>query len=300
MAWRPTEYLIEGVLDNTQNNKVTGWMKFAGLNGNVTFDLAGNFHRDIRGAKIRLRGEGEIANLQQATAYMQDFSTLQKGKVGDMTAGREPCDYGALGQAYAEWYSDDNGRVVLELETDQVELLTQPIPAMESDPIDRKQQAENMAEFLGGMAEAIGIPQDNAIAVGNTVAVQRAKKVIANDKLRGMKLLPQEIREILPALGAQDGKGGRAIAYLKLFTPDSGFTWWITEGGPITDDGGNVVDYHLFGLVQGQCKELGYVSLSELEEVRGPMGLPIERDLHWRSKMLAEIAPEMFERGDGS
>jgi len=296
MALRPTEYLIEAILDNTIQGKVTGWMKFTGLNDNVNFDLEGNFHRDIRGAKIRLRGDGEIANAQQAAAYMQDFSTLQKGKVGDMTAGLPPQDYSST--PYYEWYSEENGRCVIELETDQVELLTQPIPAMESDPIDRKQQAENMAEFLGGMAEAIGISQDNAIAVGNTVAVERAKKVMANDKLRGMKLLPQEIRETLPALGAQDGKGGNAVVYLKLFTPDSGFTWWITEGGPITDDGGNVVDYHLFGLVQGQCKELGYVSLSELEVVCGPMGLPIERDLYFQPKTLAEIAPEMFQGGD--
>jgi len=39
MAWRPTRFLIEGMLDNTQPKKVTGWMKFAGLNEKVTFDL---------------------------------------------------------------------------------------------------------------------------------------------------------------------------------------------------------------------------------------------------------------------
>ena len=55
MAWRPTQYLIEGELDNTQPGKVTGWMRFAGLKQLVTFDLSGNFHRDIRGAKIRFR-----------------------------------------------------------------------------------------------------------------------------------------------------------------------------------------------------------------------------------------------------
>jgi hypothetical protein len=55
-------------------------------------------------------------------------------------------------------------------------------------------------------------------------------------------------------------------------------------------------------LVEGQCKELGYVALSELESVRGPMGLPIERDLWWKPKTLEEIAPEMFrsdERTEG-
>ncbi len=28
MAWRPTEYLLEGELDNTTPGKVTGWMQF--------------------------------------------------------------------------------------------------------------------------------------------------------------------------------------------------------------------------------------------------------------------------------
>jgi exonuclease III len=292
MAWRPTWVFIEGELDNTIPGKVTGWMKFTGMSEKVIFDLNGDFHRDIRGAKVRLRGDGESADVNEARKYMEDFSTLQKGNAGDMTAGLPPIDYSST--PYWEWYGDENGRCVIELETDQVELLTQPIPACESDPIDRNQQAENMARFLGGMAEAIGIPQQNAIAVGDTVAVEHAKKVVANDKIRGMKLLPKEIREMLPPLYSQDGKGGKAIAYCKLFTPDSGFTWWITEGGPITDDDGNVVDYHLFGLVEGQCKELGYVSLNELEEVCGPMGLPVERDLHWKPKTLAEIAPEMF------
>ena len=50
----------------------------------------------------------------------------------------------------------------------------------------------------------------------------------------------------------------------------------------------------MFGLVDGHEKELGYFSLKELESVRGPFGLPIERDIHWQPKTLEEIAPEMF------
>ena len=300
MAWRPTDNLIEGILDNTVQGKVTGWMKFAGMNENVKFYLEGNFHRDIRGAKIRLRGEGEIVNSQQASAYMQDFSTVQKGKVGDMTAGLPPADY-ISGSGYYEWYSEDNGRCVIELEQAQTEILTPPIPAMESDPIDRRQQAENMAEFLGGIAEAVGIPQENAIAVGNTVAVERAKKVTANDKLRGMKLLPKEIRETLPDLYAQDGKGGKAVVYVKYFTPSSSWTWYVVGGEQVLDESGtHEIDFRFFGLVFGHEKEFGYFLLSELEEVRGPLGLPIERDLHFTPKTLAEIVPEMFRGSDDS
>jgi len=292
MAWRPNEQFIEGVLDNTVPGKVTGWMRFAGMDEKVVFDLEGNFHRDIRGAKVRLRGDGESANTEESAKYLEAFSKLQKGNVGDMTAGREPVDY--VNYPYFEWYSDDNGRVVIELESDQVEILTQPIPACESDPASRKHQAENMANFLCGIAAACGIPETNAVAIADTSAVERAKKVIANDKVRGMKLLPKEIREQLPPLYSQDGKGGKAVVYVKYFTPSSSWTWFATEGEPVLDEAQKEVDFKFFGLVEGHEKELGYFVLSELEEVRGPMGLPIERDLHFKPKTLEEIAPEMF------
>jgi len=297
MAWRPNEYLIEAVLDNSTNGKVTGWMLFVGMKKKAIFDLEGNFHRDIRGAKVRLRGDGESANTEIAQKYMEGFSTSQKGKVGDMTAGLPPYDYTEQGYAYFEWYGQENGRVVIELDSEQVEFLTQPIPAIESDPIDRKQQAENMAGFLCNVSKEMGVPEQNAIATGNTTAVERAKKVINNDKIRGMKLLPQKIREILPVIGAQDGKGGKAVVYVKYFTPDSNWTWLAISGEPVLSESNSEIDFRFFGLVFGHEKEFGYFLLSELEEVRGPMGLPIERDMHFKPAMLETIAPEMF-RGE--
>jgi hypothetical protein len=54
-TWRPHEQLIEGELDNTAPGKVTGWIKFVGMDEAVKLDLAGDFHRDIRGTKVRLR-----------------------------------------------------------------------------------------------------------------------------------------------------------------------------------------------------------------------------------------------------
>ena len=295
MAWRPNEQFIEGVLDNTVLGKVTGWMRFAGMNDKVVFDLEGNFHRDIRGAKVRLRGDGESANTEESAKYMEGFSAVQKGNVGDITGGFPPADY-VEGSVYVEWYGADNGRCVIELEQDQIEILTQPIPACESDPLSRKKQAENMAGFLCGIAAACGIPETNAVAIADTEAVERAKKVIANDKIRGMKLLPKEIREQLPPLYSQDGKGGKAVVYVKYFTPSSSWTWLSTEGEPVLDESGKEVDFKFFGLVFGHEREFGYFLLSELEEVRGPMGLPIERDLHFKPKMLEEIAPEMFRK----
>ena len=293
MAWRPTEYLIEGELDNTYPGKVTGWMRFAGMNEKVTFDLEGNFHRDIRGAKICFTGDAyEDPQNAEGEEYFEGFSQHQTGPVGDITTGLPPQDY--VNYPYIEWYSEQNGRVVIELEPVQIEVIGPPIPAIESDPVSREQQGQNMAAFLGGLAAELNLPKERAICVGADTVVTADKRA-ANNRIRGMKLLTKEIREKLPPLYAQDGKGGKAIAYLKLFTPDSSFTWWITEGSPIKDESDAEVDYHFFGLVEGQFKELGYVSLKEIEEVRGPMGLPIERDLHWQPKTLEEIAPEMFE-----
>ena len=144
MAWRPTPYLIEGELDNTERRKVTGWVQFLGLESRVTIDLDGEFHRDIRGAKIEFYGFGGLTGSRtEAAAYFDGFATHQTGKVGDITAGLPPRDYGAT--PYIEWYSDQNGRVVLELAPEQLEVIGTPIPACESDPISTQDQQENMA-----------------------------------------------------------------------------------------------------------------------------------------------------------
>ncbi len=293
MAWRVQAYLIEGELDNTYPGKVTGWMRFAGLQEEVTFDLKGDFHRDIRGAKIHLVGSaGETNPPADAERYMKSFSPQQTGNVGDITAGLPPTDH--VNYPYIEWYSEDNGRVVIELEPVQLEVIGTPIPACESDPVSRAQQDRNMVEFLGDIAAQLNVPDQNVVCAGDETVIQAAKRT-ARTKVPGHRLLTHAIRKVLPPLYAQESKGGKAIAYLKLFTPDSSWTWYLTEGSPITDDGGKEVDFHFFGLVDGQDKELGYVALSELENARGPMGLPIERDLHWRPKTLEEIAPEMFK-----
>ena len=296
MAWRPTKYLQEGELDNTCPNKVTGWMKFVGLKNKVTFNLEGNFHRDIRGAKIHFTGDAYEDHYDiDSNSYFEGFAQHQTGKVGDITAGLPPFDYGR--EPYIEWFGEENGRVVIELEPVQVEVIGTPIPAIESDPISRQEQRRNMAEFLGGIAQAMNIPEERAICVGDATVIE-ANKRAANNKIRGMKLLTEELRKKLPPLYSQDGKGGKAVAYLKFFTPDSGFSWWITEGSPINDENGREVDFQFFGLVDGHFKELGYFSLSELESVNGPMGLPIERDFYWKPKPLQEIAPELFKNGE--
>ena len=79
----------------------------------------------------------------------------------------------------------------------------------------------------------------------------------------------------------------------KLFTPDAAATWLISEVDPDDPD-------RLFGLCDLGLgyPELGYVSLAELLELRGPLGLPVERDLHFvADKPLSAYAEEAREQG---
>lgn len=97
---------------------------------------------------------------------------------------------------------------------------------------------------------------------------------------RGHELLPKEIREKLPRLYANEKLGLDAQALVKFFTPDANWTWYASEF-----DGEDI----FFGLVSGLEIELGYFALSELESITGPLGLPIERDLHFEPKTLKEL-----------
>jgi len=99
-----------------------------------------------------------------------------------------------------------------------------------------------------------------------------------------MKLLTETIRKQLLRNGvirlALEEKGEAEadfIPVVKLFTPDAGCTWLLTEIDPEDQD----IAFGLCDLGMG-FPELGNVSLSELESVRGKLGLPVERDLHFR------------------
>src|SRR5262245_7379941 len=91
-----------------------------------------------------------------------------------------------------------------------------------------------------------------------------------------MKLLPNEIPSGIPPLYSQEAKGTDAVAVVKFFTPWSSWTWYVSEYDP--------AERLCFGLVVGLETELGYFSVNELEAIRGPGGLTIERDLYWHPR----------------
>jgi hypothetical protein len=105
-----------------------------------------------------------------------------------------------------------------------------------------------------------------------------------------MNLISGELRAQLLANGQQSlaDEGFDPPPVVKLFTPDASATWLLTEIDPGDED-------HAFGLcdVGLGFPELGYVSLAELMTVRGRLGLPVERDLHFKAdKPISAYARE--------
>ena len=99
-----------------------------------------------------------------------------------------------------------------------------------------------------------------------------------------MLLMTKEQREALLKNGRQtvaaieagtdDTPDHRPV--IKLFTPDGSGTWLLSEIDPEAET-------RAFGLCDlgFGCPELGWVCMEEVAAARGPLGLPIERDLYF-------------------
>lgn len=74
------------------------------------------------------------------------------------------------------------------------------------------------------------------------------------------------------------------IPIVKFFTPDAGFTWLLTELDPEDPD----IAFGLCDLGMG-CPELGTVRISELESLRGPIGLAVECDLYFTAAHMISV-----------
>jgi hypothetical protein len=80
---------------------------------------------------------------------------------------------------------------------------------------------------------------------------------------------------------------------VKLFCPWGAATWLLSEIDPEDED----IAFGLCDLGFG-CPEVGSVRLSELAAVRGPGGLRIERDRHFKPcKSLTAYAAEASDKG---
>ncbi|MCB9957153.1 MAG: DUF2958 domain-containing protein [Rhodospirillaceae bacterium] len=104
---------------------------------------------------------------------------------------------------------------------------------------------------------------------------------LLTDTIRRQLLRNGELRQHLAEAGTAEPD---FIPVVKLFTPDAGCTWLLTELDPEDPD----IAFGLCDLGMG-FPELGSVRMSEFAAVRGRIGLPVERDLHFAPRHTLSV-----------
>jgi hypothetical protein len=98
-----------------------------------------------------------------------------------------------------------------------------------------------------------------------------------------MKIVTEEFEELFkdyPLYSQEHESDPLVIA--KLFDPCGSASWFLLEYDP--------KEKIAFGFVVGlQEDELGYISLTEMESVKGPLGIGIEQDMYFQQKRLSEV-----------
>jgi len=133
MAWRPSEWVLEGELDNTILGWTTGWISIAGIEEPLQLKLVGNCHPDLAGWKFKIIRTAPPASATEPLQQLEDLAINQSGYVGDITADQVLKEFDCsveefvkqsragnppptkINKAlYLEWFSNKNGRVVIQ------------------------------------------------------------------------------------------------------------------------------------------------------------------------------------------
>ena len=178
MAFRIHDSLVRGEIDNRVKGIVRGNLWVHGRQEPVVLELKGNAHPDLAGCLLKFTNPLE----RKPHAGLASLHPVQRGVIGDLTASRKvrvfdiPFEeaYAMIkrGEApgehmanslYLEWFSEANGRVVVESADYQLEVSP---PAWRLTPEEEKQRAEAaaaaMAEFMQKLTGAIEAHQKGA------------------------------------------------------------------------------------------------------------------------------------------
>ncbi len=172
MAWRLNKAVVRGEIDNRIRGSVTGKIWLAGNDDPVELQLEGDCWQDLAGCLMHF----ENPNPEPEDEHT-DLNLHQGGLVGDMTASRKvrvleiPVEEAFLMRkrgekppehwgncVYLEWYSDFNGRVVIE-STDYQITVSEPAWLMTGEEEDKQREANgeaimNWMERLTGAVSA--------------------------------------------------------------------------------------------------------------------------------------------------
>jgi len=172
VAWRIHEQVIRGEIDNRQKGVVRGRLWLDGVAEPIVLELTGNACADLAGCRLGFHNPGPTVPLDEPDG----FNCLQCGTIGELTASRKvrvfdlPFEeaYAMLKRGekppehlanclYLEWFSEANGRVVVESTAYRLEI-SEPVWRLtpEDDEQRAREAAEGFSGFMGKVSEALG------------------------------------------------------------------------------------------------------------------------------------------------
>lgn len=155
MAWRIHDSVIRGEIDNRVKGRVRGKLWLHGHTEPVVLDLEGNACSDLAGCLLKFKNPTKTFPMRKKPK----FNPLQRGKIGNLTASQKVqvftvsdkvafkmMDRGENPPArtanalYLEWFSEGNGRVVIESTDYELNIST---PKWRLTPAEEKQRAKD-------------------------------------------------------------------------------------------------------------------------------------------------------------
>jgi hypothetical protein len=157
MAWRIHDSVIRGEIDNRMKGMVRGKLWLRGLDQPVKLELAGNACPDLAGCKLKFTNRGETFPIRKKPK----FNPLQRGRIGNLSASQKvrvftvPDEeaFAMMDRAeqppgrvanglYLEWFSEANGRVVIESTEFELEISAPEWRLTAAEEKQRTQDAE--------------------------------------------------------------------------------------------------------------------------------------------------------------
>ena len=185
MAWRIDEQVVRGEIDNRVRGWVTGRIWFVGRETPIELELEGNAWRDLAGRRL------EFTNREPVAGDLDRLAARQAGVIGDCTASRKvkvpEIPMSQIGEYYAakkpwpwhwgnclylEWFSERNGRVVIESASYELRIVGDAAWDM-TEAEELEQRRANGAALTGFMERLIKAAK--ALPPGETEDATRAE-----------------------------------------------------------------------------------------------------------------------------
>jgi hypothetical protein len=171
MAFRIHDSVVRGEIDNRVKGIVRGKVWLEGRAEPVVLELKGNAWPDLAGCLLQFTNPLK----RIAHAHLDSLNPLQRGSIGDLTASRkvrvfdvpleEAMDMSRRKEKppehmanclYLEWFSEYNGRVVIESSDYELTISAPEWRLSPEEEEQRREQAANgMNEFMSQLTEAI-------------------------------------------------------------------------------------------------------------------------------------------------